>query len=116
MPVLATSELVGSTPRSILGVRQDGSFRTNLMLANATESTVSAVVQLVSTAGGVLASKSLSIGPLSRAQLNVANDFGYSSLTDAVLVVSSPTPGAAIGAYASVIDGTTLDPRTLLPR
>lgn len=116
VPVLATSELVGSTPRSILGVRQDASFRTNLMLANATESTVSVVVQLVSTSGAVLGTKSLSIGPLSRAQLNVANDFGTSSLADAVLVVSSPTPGAAVGAYASVIDNATLDPRTLLPR
>lgn len=116
VPVLATGELIGSTPRSILGVRQDTFFRTNLMLANATETTVTVVVQLVSTTGGVLGTKNVSLGPLSRAQFNVANDFGYSSLADAVFVISSPTAGAAVGAYASVIDNATQDPRTLLPR
>ena len=116
VPVLAASELVGSVPRSILGVRQDTFFRTNLMLANATESTVSVLVQLVSTSGGVLGTKTVSLGPLSRAQYNVASDFGYSNLSDAVFVISSPTAGAAVGAYASVIDNATADPRTLLPR
>jgi hypothetical protein len=116
VPALATSELIGSTARSILGVRQDAAFRTNLMLANATESTVSVTVQLVSAAGAVLATQTRSLGPLSRDQLNVGNDFGYTNLSDAVFVISSPTSGAAVGAYASVIDNVTQDPRTLLPR
>ena len=116
VPVLAAGELIGATPRSILGVRQDLFFRTNLMLANATESTTAVVVQLVSISGAVLATKYLSLGPLSRDQLNVASDFGYSNLADAVFVISSPTAGAAVGAYASVIDAATADPRTLLPR
>ena len=116
VPVLSTAELIGSTPRSILGVRQDTFFRTNLMLANATESWVDVDVQLVSVGGTVLATKRRSLGPLSRDQLNVATDFGYSNLSDAVFVISSPTPGAAVGAYASVIDAGTADPRTLLPR
>ena len=116
VPALATGELVGATPRSILGVRQDASFRTNLMLANATESTVSVTVQLVSPTGAVLGTQSRTLGPLSRDQLNVASDFGYSNLSDAVFVISSPTSGAAVGAYASVIDAATQDPRTLLPR
>ena len=116
VPALATAELIGATPRSILGVRQDSSFRTNLMLANATESTVSVTVQLVSTTGTLLGTQSRTLGPLSRDQLNVGNDFGYANLADAVFVISSPTPGAAVGAYASVIDAATQDPRTLLPR
>ena len=116
VPVLATGELIGATPRSILGVRQDTFFRTNLMLANATESTASVTIQLVSTGGTVLATKTVSIGPLSRAQYNVGTDFGYTNLSDAVFVISSPTAGAAVGAYASVIDSGTADPRTLLPR
>ena len=116
VPVLSTSELIGITPRSILGVRQDAFFRTNLMLANATETTTAVTVQLVSTAGAVLATKSVSLGPLSRAQYNVGTDFGYSNVSDAVFVISSPTSGAAVGAYASVIDASTADPRTLLPR
>lgn len=116
VPVLSTGELIGSTPRSILGVRQDTFFRTNLMLANATEATANVSIQLVSTGGAVLATRTVSLGPLSRAQYNVAADFGYSSLADAVFVISSSTPGAAIGAYASLIDAGTADPRTLLPR
>jgi hypothetical protein len=116
VPVLSTGELIGSTPRSILGVRQDTFFRTNLMLANATETTTSVTVQLVSTGGAVLATKTVSLGPLSRAQYNVGSDFGYTSLADGVFVISSPTAGAAVGAYASVIDAGTADPRTLLPR
>jgi hypothetical protein len=116
VPVLSTAELIGAAPRSILGVRQDALFRTNLMLANATESSTAVTVQLVSPAGAVLATKSVSLGPLSRAQYNVGTDFGYTSLSDAVFVISSPTSGAAVGAYASVIDGGTADPRTLLPR
>lgn len=116
VPVLSTDELIGSTPKSILGVRQDTFFRTNLMLANATESTAAVTVQLVSTAGAVLKTVNVSLGPLSRAQYNVGADFGYPNLSDAVFVISSPTAGARIGAYASVIDAGTADPRTLLPR
>ena len=116
VPVLSAGELIGATPRSILGVRQDSFFRTNLMLANATESTVSVTVQLVSTGGSVLATKTLSLGPLSRAQYNVGSDFGYTNLADGVFVISSSSSGAQVGAYASVIDGVTADPRTLLPR
>ncbi len=116
VPVLSTDELIGSTPKSILGVRQDTFFRTNLMLANATESTAAVTVQLVSTAGAVLKTLNVSLGPLSRAQYNVGGDFGYPNLSDAVFVISSPTAGARIGAYASVIDAGTADPRTLLPR
>ena len=32
------------------------------------------------------------------------------------LVLATPTAGGAFAAYASVIDNTTNDPRTLLPR
>lgn len=116
VPVLSTDELIGSTPKSILGVRQDTFFRTNLMLANANETTTAVTVQLVSTAGAVLKTLNASLGPLSRAQYNVGEHFGYTNLSDAAFVISSPTAGARVGAYASVIDAGTADPRTLLPR
>ncbi|MHB8800200.1 MAG: hypothetical protein ACYDBY_17265 [Thermoanaerobaculia bacterium] len=116
VPVLSTDELIGSTPKSILGVRQDAFFRTNLMLANANETTAAVTVQLVSIAGAVLKTLNVSLGPLSRAQYNVGEHFGYTNLADAVFVISSPTAGARLGAYASVIDAGTADPRTLLPR
>jgi hypothetical protein len=116
VPVLSTDELIGSTPKSILGVRQDAFFRTNLMLANANETTTAVTVQLVSIAGAVLKTLNVSLGPLSRAQYNVGEHFGYTNLPDAAFVISSPTAGARVGAYASVIDAGTADPRTLLPR
>lgn len=115
VPAFAPADLVGATPRSILGVRQDGSFRTNLMLANATEAAIDVDVALVGASGATLASTRVEVGPLSFAQRNVANDIGVSGVSGATLVVSTPTAGGRFAAYASSIDQATGDPRTLLP-
>lgn len=115
VPAFAPADLVGATPRSILGVRQDGSFRTNLMLANATEGAIDVDVAVVAASGATLASSRVAVGPLSFAQRNVANDLGVSGVSGAALVVSTPTAGGRFAAYASVIDQATGDPRTLLP-
>lgn len=115
VPAFAPADLVGGTPRSILGVRQDGAFRTNLMLANATEGAIDVDVSLVAAGGATLASSRVAVGPLSFAQRNVANDLGVSGVSGAALVVSTPTAGGRFAAYASVIDQATGDPRTLLP-
>lgn len=61
-----------------------------------------------------LGSKWVRVGPLWKAQFNVANDFGGSDLDGGACLIESPSPGALVGAYASVIDGITVDPRTLL--
>jgi hypothetical protein len=97
-------------------VRQNASYRTNLMLASAVESPVDVDILLLAPTGSSLGSKRVRLGPLSRAQYNVANDFGASNLDGGVFLISSPTPGALVGAYASVIDSVTADPRTLLPQ
>ena len=115
VPAFAPADLVGGTPRSILGVRQDGAFRTNLMLANATEGAIDVDVAVVAASGANLASTRVAVGPLSFAQRNVANDLGVSGVSGAALVVSTPTAGGRFAAYASVIDQATGDPRTLLP-
>lgn len=116
VPALTTDSLVGGTPRTILGVRQNSAYRTNLMLASAAIVSTDVDVVLLSASGATLASKRVRLGPLSRAQFNVANDFGVSNLDGGAFLVSSPTPGALVGAYASVIDSVTADPRTLLPQ
>jgi hypothetical protein len=116
VPALAASSLISGAPRSILGVRQNASYRTNLMLASAVESPVDVDILLLAPTGSSLGSKRVRLGPLSRAQYNVANDFGASNLDGGVFLISSPTPGALVGAYASVIDSVTADPRTLLPQ
>jgi hypothetical protein len=47
----------------------------------------------------------------------VVRDMGVSGdVTGARLVLSTLTPGGAFAAYASAIDNTTNDPRTLLPK
>lgn len=115
VPAFAPADLVGATARSILGVRQDGSFRTNLMLANATEEPLDVDVALVAADGTTRASSRVEVGPFSFAQRNVANDLGVSGVSGAALVVSTPTAGGRFAAYASAIDQVTGDPRTLLP-
>jgi len=115
VPAFGPGDLVGAAPRSIVGVRQDGSFRTNLMLANSGDGPIEVDVALLAPAGGTLASARVPVGPLSFAQLNVANDLGVPSVSGGTLVVSTPTEGARFAAYASAIDQVTGDPRTLLP-
>lgn len=115
VPAFTPGDLVGATPRSIVGVRQDASFRTNLMLANATETVLEVDVALLATGGTTLASRRVPLGPLSFAQLNVASDLGVSNVSGATLLLSTPTTGGRFAAYASAIDQVTGDPRTLLP-
>ncbi|MBL8115241.1 MAG: SGNH/GDSL hydrolase family protein [Acidobacteria bacterium] len=116
VPAVPAADFIGATPKSIVGVSQDAAFRTNLMLANAGETAMEIDVVLVSPAGATLATRRVSMGPLAFAQLNVGNDLGIPDVTGAAFVLSTPTAGARFAAYASAIDRTTGDPRTLLPR
>lgn len=119
VPASGSGDLVtAATPRTILGVREDGAFRTNLVLANASESAAEATATLVSAAGATLGAKTIVLPPLGMTQVTrVVRDLGVSAdVAGARLVLSTTTPGGAFAAYASVIDGVTNDPRTLLPR
>ncbi len=117
VPAVPSAGLVGAVPRSIVGVRQDALFRTNLMLANAGESPIDVDVALFASAGGApLATRRVPVGPLGFVQLNVANDLGVDGVEGAAFVLSTPSPAGAFAAYASAIDRKTGDPRTLLPR
>ncbi len=106
------------TGRSIVAVREDSSFRTNLVLTNASEAQLVVDVQLFSAAGALLASGSYTLPPLGMRQVTqVVRDLGVTAdLKNARLLLSTPTPGGRLAAYATVIDRTTNDPRTLLPR
>ncbi|HQQ75836.1 MAG TPA: metallophosphoesterase [Thermoanaerobaculia bacterium] len=119
VPGFGDADLVkAGIPRSIAAVREDAAFRTNLILANAAEAPVDVDVALVSSAGAALASKRYTLPPLGMTQVTrVVRDLGVSAETaGARLVLSTPTTNGAFAAYASVIDATTNDPRTLLPR
>jgi hypothetical protein len=119
VPAYADGDLVrAGTARSILGIREDVAFRTNLILANATESAIDVVVSLVADTGAVLASRRWTLLPLGMTQVTrVVRELGVAAdVAGARLVVSTPTTSGAFAAYASVIDAVTNDPRTLLPR
>ena len=119
VPVTAENELIRSgAPRSILAVREDASFRTNLFVANATSGALAVVVALLAESGAQLGSGSYTVPPLGMVQVShVVRDVGVeANVAGARLVLSTATPGGAFAAYAAVIDAGTNDPRTLLPR
>jgi hypothetical protein len=119
VPACGSADLVGTgVTRSIAPVREDAAFRTNLVLANATEAALDVDVSLVSAAGATITAKRYTLYPLGMTQVTrIVRDLGVAAdVAGARLVLSTPTPGGALAAYASVLDATTNDPRALLPR
>jgi hypothetical protein len=119
VPAFSDSEVIRTgASRSITAIREDGSFRTDLYLANATESPIDVDVSLVADSGATLGAQRVSMPPLGMTQVTrVVRVLGVSADTaGARLVLSTQTPGGAFAAYAATIDNATNDPRTLLPR
>ena len=119
VPAFGSVDLIRvGTPRTIVGVREDSAFRTNLILANATTLPLDVEVTLVAGSGSTLGTKRYSLLPLGMTQVShVARALGVTSdVTGARAILSTPTAGGAFAVYASAIDATTNDPRTLLPR
>jgi hypothetical protein len=119
VPAATASDLiVKGSERSILAVREDGPFRTNLILANATEAALSVDVKLVGGDGVTLGEKAYPLPPLGMTQVTrIVRDLGVlSDVSGARLVLSTSTAAGSFAAYASAIDNVTNDPRTLLPR
>lgn len=119
VPASGTADLItAGLIRSIVGIRQDTSFRTNLVLANAGTSPVTINGTLLSTSGAVLGTKSWTIPPLGMTQDGpIAPSMGASgTVRDAQLLLTTSTSGGTFAAYAAAIDNVTNDPRTLLPK
>jgi extradiol dioxygenase family protein len=119
VPASSEADLLKSgTARSIAAVREDGRFRTNLILTNATGATLVVEAKLFSGAGVQLAVGSHTLPPLGMRQVTqVVRDLGVAAdVQNGQLLLSTATPGGSFAAYATVIDRTTNDPRTLLPR
>ncbi|MBK6407378.1 MAG: hypothetical protein IPF66_21565 [Holophagales bacterium] len=113
------NELIGDDhARSLVGVRDDSRFRTNLVLTNAVEKAIDVDLNLFDDDGVVLGSLRVRLEPLGMRQVNeVSRSVGATGeVTGARLVLSTPTPGGAFAAYASVINNGTDDPRILSPR
>jgi hypothetical protein len=117
LPFLSEDFVKAGYPRYIIGVRDDAIFRTNLIVTNSKEIPTEVEVTLVANNGDIVGSQRVTLPPLGMTQLSrVARTLGGGAdIIDARLMLSTPTEGARVAAYASVIDNTTNDPRTLLP-
>ena len=117
VPVPSGVTVQKGSPASIVAVREDSSFRTNLVLCNETKSAVDVDVSLVASGGNGLATKRYTLPPLGMTQVSrVVRDLGVAfAVSGARLDLSTQTSGGAVAAYASAIDNATNDPRTLLP-
>lgn len=117
LPAFGASDFASATPKTLAPIRENSAFRTNLVLANATEIPVTAHVTLFSADGTQIGSRDVDLPPLGMTQINrVASALGASTLDAGRISVSTATPAGLVAAYASVIDNGTNDPRTLLPR
>ncbi len=118
VPAQTTNDFVTpASPKSLVGLREDAAFRANLILANATTSTVTVTLTLLAADGSTFGTTNRTLSPLGMTQIgHVVTALGAPfGTTNAVLVVSTATTGAQVGTYAAVIDNTTSDPRTILP-
>ena len=117
VPALFPNDLVTpASPQFLVGLRQDSAFRTNGVIANATEAPAHVDLTLLSSSGSNLGSLGIDLRPLEMQQVGtVVTALGAPGGTaNAVVVVSTPTPDARIATYAALIDQTTNDPRTIL--
>jgi hypothetical protein len=108
-----------AAPKALVGLRQDASFRTNAVIANATALPTHVDLVLKSAAGATLATGSADLQPYEMRQIGtVITNLGGSGLdgtANATLIVSTTTTGARVATYAAIIDQRTNDPRTVLP-
>lgn len=116
VPALGAAETVGTTPKAIAGVRQGSGFRTNLVLANLKETAATVNVALLLPDGTTSTTRPVDLGPWGFSQLNVETDLGVASLDGGSFLLASTTTDGEVAAYASVIDATTGDPRSILAR
>jgi hypothetical protein len=117
LPAFGAADYAGASPKTLAPIRENSAFRTNLVLANATEARLTVHVALYAADGTPLGTRDVDLPPLGMTQINrVAAALGATTLDLGRIAVSTPTPGGHVAAYASVIDNTTNDPRTILPR
>lgn len=117
LAAMGSADFAGATPKTLAPIRENASFRMNLVLANATSAPLTAHVALFTAEGMLVGSRDVELPPLGMTQINhVASALGAATLDAGRLAVSTSTPGGLVAAYASIIDSRTNDPRTILPR
>lgn len=98
----------------LIGLREDGDFRTNIGLLNAGASSIQVRIDLYDASGsllGTVPSDQTSLRPLEFRQLDgVLHDITSKNVAGAFAVISTDTENGAFFAYASMIDNRTGDP------
>ena len=117
LPAAGPSDLVAAVPKTLAPIRENALFRTNLILANATEAPLVVSMTLYGADGTALGSQNVDLLPLGMTQLNrVVQNLGVAVLSVGRLDLWTETPGGSFAAYASAVDNGTNDPRALFPR
>ena len=107
-----------ASPKTLAGLRQDSAFRTNAVIANATEPARARrprpqVRRRRRRSGtGRPTSRPYEMRQIGTVVTALGAPDGTSNAT---LTVSTTTNGARIATYAAIIDQKTNDPRTVLP-
>ena len=118
VPAAAGRDLVVSgVPRAIPGVTENAAFRSNLIVASATDGVIDVDVKELAEDGREIGNLHISkLQPFEMRQVSRIHQAiaGNSEIKNATLVLSSDTPGAAFAAYVAEIDNVTNDPRTFL--
>src|SRR5262249_6320121 len=99
VPATTSDELISpSKTKFITGVREDASFRTNLILSNAAESSIDVDVRIDSDSVNAIASKRYVLPPLGMIQITkVVRDLGFAAdLSVGRLQLSTPTAGGTL--------------------
>jgi hypothetical protein len=116
MPAVTADELItaGERKRLVFFV-ENGAYRTNLGLLNATPASMTIRWEGFSSDGTSLGSGAVEMPPWGNTQINrVLSD--EAPVLGASVDVWTETPGAAFTAYGSLVDNGTSDPTTILPR
>jgi hypothetical protein len=98
----------------IIGIREDATTRTNVVLVNNSSNHCSAQVEVKDSNGGAVASgiKTVNLPPNTMVQLSgLKNTFGITSdVTSASILITNISATCSVGGVAYVIDNTTQDP------
>jgi sugar lactone lactonase YvrE len=116
VPAMTSADLLTATPRSLVGLREDALFRSNIILANADTSDATVRVSLLDSGGRSLKVSAVVVPASGMAQLSVRNDLQVFDKDFITAQLSLTSPSGSVVAYAAVIDNLSGDPRTILPR
>lgn len=117
VPGQGTASLVnGTSPVRLVQLTKNTTYRTNIGFANVTPTSTPVLITLYRSNGALAGTYSEVVAPWGYKQVNdVFSKASAGSADDAYAVISSSLASAQYFTYASVIDGRTGDPITVIP-